>query len=79
MNQYLAICNIRNLLKEAITLSKDEKVSGKLETIDKELSYFLQKDIDFKEVVDGVDDSIFITDAKGNVLYVTRLTQKIPH
>ncbi|MBB5264282.1 PAS domain S-box-containing protein [Catenibacillus scindens] len=70
MNQYLAICNIRNLLKEAITLSKDEKVSGKLETIDKELSYFLQKDIDFKEVVDGVDDSIFITDAKGNVLYV---------
>lgn len=70
MNQYLAICNIRRLLQHTIQQSKDPSITRQLEKIDSELQYFLEKDIDFKEIVDGLDDSIFITDARGNVLYV---------
>lgn len=70
MNQYLAICNIRQQLLETIRQSSDENMTQQLLRIDSELQYFLEKDIDFKEIVDGLDDSIFITDAAGNVLYV---------
>lgn len=82
MNQYLAICNIRSLLLDTIRQSRDEKITEQLKKIDNELQYFLEKDIDFKEVVDGLDDSIFITDAQGNVLYVnpayTKNTEILP-
>ena len=66
-DRYLAICNIRSLLLDTIRQSRDEKITEQLKKIDNELQYFLEKDIDFKEVVDGLDDSIFITDAQGDV------------
>lgn len=82
MNQYLAICNIRSLLQETIRQCSDTQISQQLERIDGELQYFLEKDIDFKEIVDGLDDSIFITDAQGKVLYVnpayTKNTEILP-
>lgn len=82
MNQYLAICNIRSLLQKTIGQCKDKEITKQLCEIDSELQYFLEKDIDFKEVVDGLDDSIFITDASGNVLYVnpayTKNTEILP-
>ena len=82
MNQYLAICNIRSHLQNTISQCSDKTLLKQLQAIDNELQYFLEKDIDFKEVVDGLDDSIFITDAQGNVLYVnpayTKNTEILP-
>lgn len=82
MNQYLAICNIRSLLLETIRQCSDTDIAQQLEHIDGQLQYFLEKDIDFKEIVDGLDDSIFITDAQGKVLYVnpayTKNTEILP-
>lgn len=70
MNQYLAICQIRDMLRELISESSDSDLTEKLQAIDQELNYFLDRGIDFKQVVDGLDDSIFITDNEGNVLYI---------
>lgn len=70
MNQYLAICQIRDMLHELINESSDSGLTEKLQAIDQELNYFLDRGIDFKQVVDGLDDSIFITDNQGNVLYI---------
>lgn len=70
MNQYLAICQIREKLANTITKSSDPELTSQLKEIDKQLEYFLDKGIDFKEIVDGLDDGIFITDNNGNVLYV---------
>lgn len=70
MNQYLAICQIRDMLRELINESSDSGLTEKLQAIDQELNYFLDRGIDFKQVVDGLDDSIFITDNQGNVLYI---------
>ena len=70
MNQYLAIRQIRSKLRDLI---QDPSASGfapRLMEIDRELERFLDRGIDFKEVVDELDDSIFITDDQGNVLYV---------
>lgn len=53
-----------------ISETADADLADKLKNIDHQLNYFLDKGIDFKQVVDGIDDSIFITDNKGNVLYV---------
>lgn len=41
-----------------------------MEEIDVRLKAFHDRGIDFKEVVDGLDDSIMITDAEGTVLYI---------
>ncbi len=70
MDQYLAICQIRQMLENVINESSDAKISDELKEIDKKLNYFLDRGIDFKQVVDGLDDSIFITDKNGKVLYV---------
>lgn len=70
MDQYLAICQIRQMLREVIRESTDAGMTDKLNIIDKKLDYFLDRGIDFKQVVDGLDDSIFITDKNGKVLYV---------
>lgn len=69
MNQYLAICQIRKMLGELIRESSDSDLTEKLQAIDQKLNYFLDRGIDFKLVVDNLDDSIFITDNQGNVLY----------
>lgn len=70
MNQYLAIREIREILLKAMEKAADTELSQYLHQIDEKLEYFLKKDIDFKEIVDGLDDGIFITDHQGNVLYV---------
>ena len=51
-------------------LSSTPELTEKLSEIRRELLCFLEHDIDFKEIIDGLDDSIFITDNKGIVLYV---------
>ena len=70
MNQYLAIREIREILLKAMEKAADTELSQYLHQIDEKLEFFLKKDIDFKEIVDGLDDGIFITDHQGNVLYV---------
>ena len=70
MYQYLAIREIREILLKAMEKAADTELSQYLHQIDEKLEYFLKKDIDFKEIVDGLDDGIFITDHQGNVLYV---------
>ena len=72
MNQYKAIYQIREMLQNLITeyADSDSQLTQKLKTIDQELNYFLNRGIDFKQIVDELDDSIFITDKEGNVLYV---------
>ena len=70
MNQYLAIYQVRQMLQKLISETADADLADKLKNIDHQLNYFLDKGIDFKQVVDGIDESIFITDNKGNVLYV---------
>lgn len=70
MNQYKSISQIRSKLREVISSISDEKLIDDLENIDRDLDYFFRWGIDFKEVVDTLDDSIFITDSHGNVLYV---------
>ena len=70
MNQYMEIRRILEMLQDTMKLSSDPVITGKLSDIRQELLLFLEHDIDFKEVIDGLDDSIFITDNKGNVLYV---------
>lgn len=70
MNQYKAIYQIRQMLHDLIAEYSNSEIQPKLEAIDRELDYFLARGIDFKQVVDELDDSIFITDKDGNVLYV---------
>lgn len=70
MNQYKAIYQIREMLESLISEYPDQELQQRLHAIDQELDYFLNRGIDFKQVVDGLDDSIFITDKDGNVLYV---------
>ena len=55
------------MLQKLISETADADLADKLKNIDHQLNYFLDKGIDFKQVVDGIDDSIFITDNKGNV------------
>ena len=70
MDQVLAIIKICNKIKKALPKVQDLQYRHLLEEILTDLGVFLDKGIDFKEVVDSLDDSIFITDAKGKVLYV---------
>lgn len=70
MNQYKAIYQIRQMLHDLMAEYSNSEIQPKLEAIDRELDYFLDRGIDFKQVVDGLNDSIFITDKDGNVLYV---------
>ena len=69
MNQYKAIYQIREMLQNLITeyADSDSQLTQKLKTIDQELNYFLNRGIDFKQIVDELDDSIFITDKEGNI------------
>ena len=82
MNQYLTIRQIRSKLQRVMQSVSDSDFIPKLEEIDHELERFLEKGIDFKEIADELDDSIFITDNQGNVLYVnppyTRITGITP-
>lgn len=70
MDQVLAIIQVCDKIKKALPVVQDPQYKNLLEEILNDLGAFLDKGIDFKEVVDHLDDSIFITDAKGKVLYV---------
>lgn len=70
MDQYLAICQIREKLLKTMEQISDRAITKQLMEIDQELKYFLDRGVDFKEVVDCLEDGIFITDEQGNVLYV---------
>ena len=73
MNQVLAICDVKEKILTALN-KKDyqnaEYIKGFLEEISRDLDAFLDLGIDFKHVVDALDDSIFITDSDGACLYV---------
>ena len=70
MNQYSAIREVRRLLRAVMEQSQRPELIEQLEEIDVRLKAFHDRGIDFKEVVDGLDDSIMITDAEGTVLYI---------
>ena len=73
MDQVLAIKKIQDKITKALEQEKacpSEDCSALLQEISTDLDVFLAKGIDYKTVVDSLDDSIFITDKDGQVLYV---------
>lgn len=79
MDQVLAIKEVQAKLHAALEQNVCEdprKARRLLEEISKDLDVFLKKGIDFKIVVDNLDDSIFITDAQGKCLYVNPAYQE---
>jgi len=79
MDQVLAIQKVKEKIRKMLA-SEDcgspEKMSAFLREIDNDLEVFLAQGIDFKIVVDALDDSIFITDEKGVCLYVNPAHQR---
>ncbi|MFR1725038.1 sigma-54 interaction domain-containing protein [Emergencia timonensis] len=79
MDQVLAIQKVKEKIRK--TLDSGEYQDGKkmadfLQEIDHDLEVFLAQGIDFKIVVDALDDSIFITDKEGTCLYVNPAHQR---
>lgn len=79
MDQVLAIQKVKEKIRK--TLDSGEYRDGKkmadfLQEIDHDLEVFLAQGIDFKIVVDALDDSIFITDKEGTCLYVNPAHQR---
>ena len=70
MDQYLAIRKVREKLQSVMSQVDKPDVVEQIKEIDGELEAFHQRGIDFKEVVDNLDDGIMITDAGGTVLYI---------
>lgn len=69
MNQSLSIYNIRQKLHD-IMKNTDSNTAQALSEVDASLGDFLNYGIDFKRVVDGLDDSLLITDNTGKCIYV---------
>ena len=70
MDQQITIRQVREKLQALLPLVKDQEVSARLAELDRELETFHERGIDYKEVVDSLDDSIFITDGQGVVQYI---------
>lgn len=73
MDQVLAIKQIQDKINKALEQEKTNPAgdsSALLQEIASDLDVFLAKGIDFKIIVDSLDDSVMITDNKGLVLYV---------
>ncbi|QIB67949.1 PAS domain-containing protein [Aminipila butyrica] len=70
MDQVLAICKIREKVKKLATQIEGPQSKELIKEVYDDLGVFLDTGIDFKEVVDALDDSIFITDKNGVCLYV---------
>ncbi len=70
MNQYLSIRAVRTMLRQVIEMTESPEAVERMEAIDRELEAFHNTGVDFKEVVDNLDDSILIADAQGTVLYI---------
>lgn len=79
MDQILAIKQIQDKITKA--LEKDDSPAtpecrALLQEISSDLDAFLANGIDFKIIVDHLDDSVFITDKNGLVLYVNPAYEK---
>ena len=70
MDQYLSIRAVRAMLQKAIEMADSPSTEEQLRAIDEKLAVFHDAGIDFKEVVDSLDNSILITDGQGIVLYI---------
>ena len=75
MNQSLSIYNIRQKLHD-IMENTDSNTAQALSEVDASLGDFLDYGIDFKRVVDGLDDSLLITDNTGKCIYVNPACSK---
>ena len=79
MDQVLAIQKVKEKIRKALDggeYQDGERMADFLQEIDHDLEVFLTKGIDFKIVVDALDDSIFITDKEGTCLYVNPAHQR---
>ena len=79
MDQVLAIYDIKEKISAALQgndYQNAEKVKCLLEDINHDLSAFLTLGIDFKHVVEALDDSIFISDKNGICIYVNPAHQR---
>ena len=70
MDQYLAIRAVRAMLQQIVQTIENPSLAEQLQAIDRKLEVFHEIGIDFKEVVDSLDNSILVTDGKGEVLYI---------
>ena len=79
MDQVLAIQKVQDKLKKALERLEYQDamhMRALLTEVYEDLNVFLDKGIDFKIVVDNLDDSIFISDKEGTVLYVNPAYQQ---
>lgn len=76
MDQVLAINSVCNKITRNLSSINDPNAKRLLEETLNDLQVFLDKGIDFKEVVDNLDDSILITDSEGKVLYINPSYEK---
>lgn len=79
MNQTLAIQEVIEKIDDAVTREdyKDPDAAlALLQSIKADLHCFHEAGIDFKVVVDSLDDSIYITDREGRVMYVNPAHKK---
>lgn len=79
MDQVLAICEVKEKILSALgnaDYQDNAKTKKLLEEIIVDLDAFLNLGIDFKHVVEALDDSIFITDNKGVCIYVNPAHQR---
>ena len=78
MEKSLAIQQVIEKIDRALGGSAEltEDAVSLLKEIRWDLNVFLQNGIDYKVVVDSLDDSVYITDAEGKVLYVNPAHQK---
>lgn len=73
MNQTITIDKVTAKINEALNAEKynsPEAMKTLLENIREDLAAFLKDGIDFKDVVNALDDSILITDKESRVIYV---------
>ncbi|MCR5468052.1 MAG: sigma 54-interacting transcriptional regulator [Lachnospiraceae bacterium] len=76
MNQYLSIKKVKELFRKITSTVDTTGCEKEVNEINHTLDKFLDKGIDFKEIVDSLDDSIFITDKDGKVLYANPAYEK---
>lgn len=73
MNQALAIQQVTEKITKAINDKSYENSANALDLlneINNDLQFFFQQGIDYKVIVDSLDDSIYITDKEGVCIYV---------
>jgi len=79
MDQVLAIKQVQDKINKALedgATASPADANALLREISNDLDVFLAQGIDFKIVVDSLDDSVMITDKDGKVLYVNPAYEK---